>query len=230
MTSTHWPAGPVGEDPTIRTFAMRRGRLGTASADALTRLWPRLGVDVDGRPLDLPRLFGRTAPVVLEIGFGHGEATAAMAAEDPDRDVLAVEVHPAGLGALLRRIEESGLRNVRVADGDALVVLRDMLPTASLDEVRVLFPDPWPKARHHKRRLVSPAFAGLVADRLRPAGRLHVATDWPHYAEQVLEVVRASPSFAGSTVPRPAARPVTRFERRALRDGRPVVDVVAVRV
>jgi len=202
--------------------------MGLVQRDALARLRPALGVPVDGLLLDLAVLFGRSAPVVLEIGSGTGEATAALAAADPARDVLAVEVHTPGVANLLRLTEAGGLTNVRVAEGDALVVLRDMLPAGCLDEVRVLFPDPWPKARHHKRRLVQPAFVFLVASRLRPGGRLHVATDWPHYAEQVLDVVAAS-GLQGGVVARPD-RPVTRFEQRALADGRPVVDVVAVRV
>jgi tRNA (guanine-N7-)-methyltransferase len=151
-----------------------------------------------------------------------------MAAADPARDVLAVEVHTPGVANLLRLAEAQGLRNVRVAEGDALVVLRDMLAPGSLAEVRVLFPDPWPKSRHHKRRLVSPGFAALVAQRLAPGGRLHVATDWAHYAEQVLQVVAAEPGLAGGVVARPD-RPVTRYEQRALEAGRAVVDVVAVR-
>lgn len=202
--------------------------MGAAQHEALARLRPRWGVPVDGAALDLVRLFGRSAPVVLEIGSGTGEATAALAAADPERDVLAVDVHTPGVASLLRLAERAGLTNVRVAEGDALVVLRDMLPPGSLDEVRVLFPDPWPKARHHKRRLVQPPFAALVAARLREGGRLHVATDWPDYAEQVLDVVAADPHLSGGVVPRPA-RPVTRFEARAHAAARPVADVVAVR-
>jgi tRNA (guanine-N7-)-methyltransferase len=212
----------------VRTYKTRRGRVGAASQDALRRLAPQLGVPVDGRPLDQVAVFGRRARLVVEVGCGDGEATAALAARDPDRDVLAVDVHTPGLAALLRRLEAAGLTNVRVAEGDALVVLRAMLPPGSVDEVRVLFPDPWPKARHHKRRLVTPAFAGLVAERLAPGGRLHVATDWPDYAEQVVAVLAAEQRFAAEAVPRPE-RPVTRFERRAAREGRAVVDVVAVR-
>ena len=195
---------------------------------ALERLRPALGVPVDGGPLDLAALFGRTAPVVLEIGSGTGEVTAALAAADPARDVLAVEVHTPGVANLLRLAEAQQLPNVRVAEGYAMVLLRDMLAAGSLDEVRVLFPDPWPKARHHKRRLVSPGFASLVAQRLAPGGRLHVATDWAHYAAQVLDVVAADPDLDGGPVPRPD-RPVTRFEQRALEAARAVVDVVAVR-
>ena len=212
----------------VRTYGPQRGRLGAASADALLRLGPLLSVPVEPRPLDVEAAFGRRAPLLLDLGCGDGEATAALAAAEPHRDVLAVDVHRPGLARLLRRVEEQGLPNVRVAEGDALVVLADMLGPGALDEVRVLFPDPWPKARHHKRRLVTPSFAQLVASRLRPGGRLHVATDWPDYAEQVLEVVGASPDLDGGAVPRPD-RPATRFERRALREGRPVVDVVAVR-
>jgi tRNA (guanine-N7-)-methyltransferase len=219
--------GAPEQHPAVRSYKTRKGRMAPAQHEALTRLRPAFGVDVDGRPLDLPALFGRTAPVVLEIGSGTGEVTAALAAADPDRDVLAVEVHTPGVANLLRLAESEQLTNVRVAEGDAFVVLRDMLAPASLDEVRVLFPDPWPKSRHHKRRLVQPAFVELVASRLRPGGRLHVATDWPHYAEQVLDAVSAS-TLEGGPVARPD-RPVTRFEQRALVEGRPVVDVVAVR-
>ena len=218
---------PVRSPQPVRTFKTRRGRLGAASSAALAEL-QHLQVPVDGGMLDLAGLFGRTAPVVLEVGCGDGEATAALAAAEPDRDVLAVDVHTPGLGALLRRVHAAGLTNVRVAEGDALVVLQRMLAPGALDEVRVLFPDPWPKSRHHKRRLVTPAFADLVASRLAPGGRLHVATDWPHYAEQVCQAVAACEHLDGGPVPRPP-RPATRFERRARREGRAVVDVVAVR-
>lgn len=213
----------------VRTYRTGRGRVRPGHADALSRLWPSLGLDLDGRPLDLPRVFGRSAPVVLEIGSGMGETTARMAQDDPERDVIAVEVHTPGLGNLLRLVEQQRLTNVRVAAGDGLVLLRDMIAPGSLDEVRVLFPDPWPKTRHHKRRLVTSAFADLVAARLRPGGRLHVATDWPHYADQVLEVVAGCARLDGGPVPRPAGRPVTRFEQRAIEAGRTVVDVLAVR-
>ena len=212
----------------VRSYKLRRGRITPGQADALERLRPTLGVPVDGRPLDLPAVFGRTAPLVVEIGSGTGESTVELAAADPGRDVIAVEVHTPGVGSLLRLAEQAGLTNVRVAEGDALVVLRDMLAPGSVDEVRVLFPDPWPKARHVKRRLVSPAFAELVASRLRPGGRLHVATDWAAYAEQVEAVLAATPGLSGGPVPRPD-RPVTRFEQRARDEGRTVVDLVAVR-
>lgn len=213
----------------VRTYKTRKGRVTGTQADALTRLWPSFGVDVDSRRLDLPALFGRTAPVVLEVGSGMGETTARLAAAQPERDVLAVEVHVPGIGNLLKLVEAAGLTNVRVAEGDALVVLRSMLSDRSLDEVRIYFPDPWPKSRHAKRRLVHSEFAELAAGRLGVGGRLHVVTDWTAYAEQVLEVVTGCPALSGGVVPRPAWRPVTRFEQRALDAGRPVVDIVAVR-
>ena len=203
--------------------------MGPRHHDALARLGPTLAVAVDGAPLDLATLFGRQAPVVLEIGSGTGEVTAALAAADPARDVLAVEVHTPGLANLMHLAQDAGLTNVRVAEGDAVLLLRDMLAPGALAEVRVLFPDPWPKSRHHKRRLVTPAFAALVAARLAPGGRLHVATDWPDYAAQVLSVLAGCPELRAAVVPRPA-RPVTRFEQRARDAGRPVTDVLAVRV
>jgi tRNA (guanine-N7-)-methyltransferase len=214
---------------TVRSYRLRRGRLSATTADALERLGDLL-VPVDGRPLDLAALFGRVAPMVVEVGSGMGEATAAMAAIDPGRDVLAVDVHVQGLGRLLRRIEDDGLRNVRVCEGDAVVLLREMLPADSVDEVRVYFPDPWPKARHLKRRLVQRPFVDLVASRLRPGGLLHVATDWPPYADAVRELLTGHPAFeVVSEGPRPAHRPVTRFEQRGLDAGRPSYDVVVRR-
>jgi tRNA (guanine-N7-)-methyltransferase len=211
---------------TVRSYRYRRGRLSATTAEALDRLG-RLIVPVDGTPLDVPALFGRSAPLVVEIGSGMGEATAVMAAADPDRDLLAVDVHVQGLGRLLRQVEEAELTNVRVAEGDAVVLLREMLSPGSVDEVRVYFPDPWPKARHAKRRLVQRDFADLIASRLRPGGLLHVATDWAPYAEQVRAVLAAHPSYAMvAEGPRPQSRPVTRFEQRGLDAGRPSYDLL----
>ena len=214
---------------TVRSYRHRRGRLSATTADALDRLG-ELIVPVDGRPLDVPALFGRVAPLVVEVGSGMGEATAHMAAADPGRDVLAVDVHVQGLGRLLRRVEEGGLTNVRVAEGDAVVLLRDMLGPASVDEVRVYFPDPWPKARHVKRRLVQRAFLDLVASRLGAGGRLHVATDWAPYAEQVSALLGAHPAYeVVHEGARPEHRPVTRFEQRGLDAGRTSYDILARR-
>ena len=213
----------------LQTFRLRRGRVTGGQAAALERLWPRWGVAVDGRPLDLAALFGPGVPVVLDVGAGMGEATAAAAAADPHRGVLAVDVHTPGHGNLLRLAEAAGLTNVRVADGDARVLLADMLGPATLDEVRVWFPDPWPKARHAKRRLVSPAFLDLVASRLRPGGRLHMATDSRPYVEGVVAALAGSPDLELTSRVRPAGRPPTRFEQQGLDAGRPAYDLVAAR-
>lgn len=210
----------------VRTWKARR-RTSPGQVELLERLRPAYAVAAD-RPLDAVEVWGRTAPLVLEIGSGTGEAAAVMAAADRGRDLLAVEVHTPGIATLLHRVEREGLSNVRVAEGDGLQVLADALGPGSLDEVRVFFPDPWPKARHHKRRLVTPSFAALVADRLRPGGRLHVATDWAAYAEQVLEVVDAEPRLEVVSRER-GDRPLTRFERRGVAAGRGIADVVAVR-
>ena len=211
----------------VRSFKRRASRVTSTQRAALDSHWERLGLAVDGTPLDLAGLFGRPAPVVLEIGFGMGEATAQMAAAQPEVDLLAVDVHTPGQGNLLRLVEEAGLTNVRVADGDATVLLHESLPSASLAAVRVFFPDPWPKARHVKRRLVDAGFAELVADRLADDGVLHVATDVAAYAEQVAAVLAAEPLLVATD---PPWRPATRFERRGAEAGRPAIDLAARRV
>jgi tRNA (guanine-N7-)-methyltransferase len=215
----------------IRTFHPRRGRMSARHADAITALWPRYGLTVtdgDHTPLDLPALFGRDAPRVLEIGFGMGDATAEMAGADPDRDYLAIEVHTPGVGNLLALVGERGLRNVRVALGDAMELVR-RLPPGSLDAVHVFFPDPWPKARHHKRRIISPGPVALLRERLRPGGTLHAATDWAHYAAAMAETLGADPGLRdlhAGFAPRPDHRPVTKFERRGVLAGRQIFDLV----
>lgn len=224
----------------LRTFHPRRSALGTDRTDALTRLFPRWGFSVDDPRVPPPRtadglldtvaLFGRDAPVVVEIGSGMGDATAAMAATDPGRDWLAVEAHLPGVAALLVLVERLGLSNVRVAHGDALRLLRADVAPGSLDAVHAYFPDPWPKAKHHKRRLVQAEHVGLLRERLRVGGTLHVATDWAPYATQVRDVLTGDPDLAGGVVPRPAHRPVTRFEQRGLDLGHEVTDVVVRRI
>jgi tRNA (guanine-N7-)-methyltransferase len=211
----------------VRTYKRRAGRVTVTQLAALDAWWSTYGLPVDGRLLDQRAVFGRVAPLVLEIGFGMGEATAALAVAEPDHDVLAVDVHTPGHGQLLSLLDASGLTNVRVMDGDATVVLREMLTTASLTAVRVFFPDPWPKARHVKRRLVDLAFAKLVADRLVDGGLLHVATDVPAYADQVRDVLAHAPGLEPVDAP---SRPTTRFERRAVAADRPSVDLAARRV
>jgi tRNA (guanine-N7-)-methyltransferase len=216
----------------IRTFHPRRGRISGERVDALARLSPRFGLTIAGAgnpgSLDLAELFGREAPVVLEIGSGMGDATAAMAAADPDRDYLAVDVHTPGLAHLLTLVEARGLTNVRVARGDALELLTSLAPGA-LAAIHVFFPDPWPKARHHKRRLIQPKHLGLFASRLAQDGMLHCATDAADYAEGMLEALTADSAFLNTFdgyAPRPAHRPETKFERRGLDAGRGVFDLV----
>lgn len=196
---------------------------------AWDRLGPRWLLPIE--PFQARSVFGRAAPLVLEIGFGMGEATAAMALARPEVDVLAVEVHTPGVGALLHRLEQQGSTNVRLMHGDAVDVCQ-ALPTGSLAGVRAFFPDPWPKVRHHKRRLVRPDVVALVASRLAPGGFLHLATDWAQYAAAMLAVVAREPLLVNpylGAAPRPQARPVTRFERQGLDGGLVVADVVALR-
>jgi tRNA (guanine-N7-)-methyltransferase len=214
----------------IRSFVMRGGRLTPAQARALERLWPRFGVEFGPAPLDLDALFGRHAPRVVEIGFGNGDALVELAASRPDCDVLGIEVHPPGVGRCLLGAEAHGLGNVRVSRHDAVEVLEQQLPRSSLDEVLLYFPDPWPKKRHHKRRIVRPEWVELVAQRLRPGGALRLATDWAPYAEWMLEVLDGcallrNASADGRFVPRPASRPLTHFERRGQRLGHDVFDL-----
>lgn len=235
---------PPGEGPSpdparghherrIRTFQPRRSRVTTGQRNALRRLWPRWGFDIDGlRRLDLGALFDDPdLPVVLEIGFGMGEATARMAAADPGTGILAVDVHTPGQGNLLRLADEQGLTNVRVGNGDAIILLREMLAPDSLSGLRIYFPDPWPKARHHKRRLIQPEFLDLAAGPLRPGALVHCATDWEEYAEQMLDVFTAHQDYEntvpdGGFAPRPEARPLTRFEGQGLDKGHRVRDLL----
>ncbi|WP_415924916.1 tRNA (guanosine(46)-N7)-methyltransferase TrmB [Streptomyces sp. AK04-3B] len=231
-------ADPAGShfERRIRSFQPRRSRVTAGQADALQRLWAKWGLDIDGRPVDLAELFGAgDRPVVVEIGFGMGEATAQMAAADPGTDILAVDVHTPGQGNLLSLADRNALTNVRVANGDAIILLREMLPPDSLDGLRVYFPDPWPKKRHHKRRLIQPEFLDLAATRLKPGALVHCATDWEPYAEQMLEVLTAHPDFEntradGGFAPRPDFRPLTRFEGQGLDKGHVVNDLLFRRV
>lgn len=215
----------------IRSYVLRAGRLTEGQKRALAELWPRYGVgDADGR-LDFAELFGNAGPVILEIGFGNGDATWQMARAHPDENYLGVEVHRPGVGHLLLKLEEHGLENVRVACADAADLLDRRIADDTLAGVRVYFPDPWPKKRHHKRRLVQPDFVALLARKLRVGGLLHLATDWRPYAEQMRQVLDASPAFANVAglagfVARPDWRPQTRFERRGRRLGHDVFDLL----
>jgi tRNA (guanine-N7-)-methyltransferase len=217
----------------IRTFKYRRGRVTLAQQQAIDTVGPVLGLDLAGGVIDPVALFGRTAPLALEIGFGMGETTVALALQQPEIDVIAIDVHTPGAGALLRALSAEGLTNVRVGVGDALEVLRGMVPYGALDEIRIFFPDPWPKTKHFKRRLFNSAFADLAASRLKPGGVLHLATDWGPYAEQVVDLIDAEPLLAndfGGFAPRPQQRPVTRFEQQGIGKGHQVFDILAHRL
>lgn len=216
----------------IRTFMARRGRVSGRHEEGLERFMPVYGID-GTVPFDAEKTYGRRAPLVLEIGSGMGDATAAMAEADPGRDYLAVEIHPPGIANLLWLIEEKGLTNLRIFDGDALELARDALPEDSLAAIHVYFPDPWPKPRHHKRRIISPERVALLRSRLAVGGVVHCATDWVEYAEQMLEVLTADPGLgntSGDYTPRPEHRPMTKFEKRGVEAGREIRDLVFQRV
>lgn len=214
----------------VRSFVRRAGRITGAQQRALAELWPRFGIDFAAQALDFDTLFGRHASRVLEIGFGNGEALLALAAAASDRDFIGIEVHEPGVGHALLRARELGLSNLRVWCHDAVEVLESQIPDESIAEALIFFPDPWPKSRHHKRRLIQPDFAVLLARKLVPAGVLRLATDWQHYAEQMLEVLNACPLLVNCAaqdgyVERPESRPPTRFELRGRRLGHDVWDL-----
>ncbi|HEX2492165.1 MAG TPA: tRNA (guanosine(46)-N7)-methyltransferase TrmB [Steroidobacter sp.] len=214
----------------VRSFVIRAGRATPAQQRALLDLWPEYGVEFSAAPLDLDRLFGRSAPRMLEIGFGAGEALLAFAQTHPDWDCLGVEVHQPGVGRLLLGAHAAGLRNLRVVRHDAVEVLQQQLPPGSISLVHIFFPDPWPKKRHHKRRLIQPAFVDLLARTLAPAGAIRLATDWEPYAQHMRETLDAHPSLrndagAAGFVDRATERPLTRFERRGHRLGHGVWDL-----
>ncbi len=215
----------------VRSFVRREGRLTEAQLRALEQLQERWGITFSDQPLDYAAAFGRDAPTVLEIGFGNGESLAAMAAAAPGTNFIGVEVHRPGVGRLLNLVEEQGLQNVRVICHDAVEVLQQQISDHSLAGLQLYFPDPWPKKRHHKRRIVQPAWVQLVARKLRPGGLLHMATDWEDYALHMLEVMEASTAFentagAGRFSPHQGNRPETKFERRGRRKGHGVWDLI----
>jgi tRNA (guanine-N7-)-methyltransferase len=218
----------------IRSFVLRAGRMTPGQERALTEHWPAYGVDLGADPLDLETTFGRRAPRCLEIGFGVGEVIGSLAENNPHIDYLGIEVHRPGVGRLLLRAAQADVRNLRVICHDAVEVLRDKIRDRCLDEILVFFPDPWHKKRHHKRRLIDPAFVDLAAAKLRAGGVLRLATDWQAYAEQMLAVCNANPhieslSEDGTYVARPDFRPATRFERRGARLGHGVWDLAYTR-
>jgi len=231
MTDSATPP-PVDHPRTIRSYVLRAGRMGTGQQRALAELGPRFVLPFRPEPLDFAAVFGRPAPVVLEIGFGMGDATAHIAAARPDTDFIGVEVHTPGVGALLKRIGEQQLPNLRIVQHDAVEVLEHMIPPGALAGVHIFFPDPWHKKKHHKRRLIQPAFVSRLVTRLKIGGYLHCATDWQPYAEQMLQVLEAEPALQNTApgyAPRPDYRPLTKFEQRGLKLGHGVWDLVFTR-
>lgn len=224
---------PVSTTPSgtshIRSFVHRRAHITPSQREALDRLMPLWAVPYQARQLDFQEVFGRDAPTILEIGFGMGETTQKIALARPEDNFLGVEVFNAGVGAMLKRIDESGLTNVKVIQHDAVEVLQHMIPPASLAGVHIYFPDPWPKKRHHKRRLIQPPLVKLLASRMKPGAYIHLATDWENYAEQMLEVLSGEETLENTTdgyAPRPDYRPQTKFEARGLRLGHGVWDLI----
>lgn len=219
----------------IRSFVLRQGRLTAGQQRAFDTLWPRFGIDYDARPLDFSALFGNQHPVFLEIGFGNGESLASMAAAHPEHNYVGIEVHAPGVGHLLIRIEELGLENIRILRHDAIEVLKHSVPAASLQGLFLFFPDPWHKKRHHKRRILNPAFVTELARVIRPGGCFHAATDWEDYAQQMLSVLSGADALfensagAGRYTPRPDYRPLTKFEQRGQRLGHGVWDLIFTR-
>ncbi|HKS94197.1 MAG TPA: tRNA (guanosine(46)-N7)-methyltransferase TrmB, partial [Gammaproteobacteria bacterium] len=224
----------AGPQRTIRSFVLRQGRITRGQRTAFIRLMPRYGLDPAHGAFDFTSSFSRAARRTLEIGFGNGEMLLALARAQPGEDFIGIEVHRPGIGRLLLALDAEQLANVRVVCADAVEVLQRCVPDASLDAVLLFFPDPWPKKRHHKRRLVQAEFIALLAQKLKSGGRLQLATDWPDYAAQMLAVLNNSPAFSncaadGGYAPRPAQRPPTKFERRGVALGHPVRDLAFVR-
>ncbi len=221
----------------IRSFVRRTGRTTVGQAKAFADVGPQFLIPYSAAPMDFAAVFGRAAPTILEIGFGMGEATAHIAALMPEKNFLCCEVHTPGVGALLKRIDEKGLANIRILQHDAVEVMDQMLAPASLDGVHIFFPDPWHKKKHNKRRLIQSPLIAKLAARLKPGGTLHCATDWQPYAEQILEVLSHEPLLVntadasnGGYAPKPAYRPLTKFENRGIKLGHGVWDLVFSRV
>ena len=214
---------------TLRSFVLRQGRISNAQRRAYETFLPSYGIPFTHNVINFEIIFGRDAPKYIEIGSGMGETTASIAKLHPQNDYLAIEVHTPGVGSLLKQIEESKLTNLRIIQHDAVEVVKNMLPLKYLDGIHIFFPDPWPKLRHHKRRLIQPEFVSLLCKYLKLGGYIHVATDWNNYADQILEVMSNEPSLTNTTkdfTPRPEYRPLTKFELRGLRLGHQVWDLV----
>ncbi len=216
----------------IRSYVLRQGHFSNAQRHAYESLLPYYGIPFSDKPIDLDQIFGRSAPKVLEIGSGMGETTVAIARQYPERDFLAIEVHMPGIGSLLNQIEKYQLSNLRIIPHDAVVVMQQMFTDESLDSVHIFFPDPWPKARHHKRRLIQPDFVSLLCSRMKSGGYVHIATDWENYAEHILQVMNSEQRFTNTATdyaPRPTYRPLTKFEQRGLRLGHTIRDLIFIK-
>ncbi|MBD2857834.1 tRNA (guanosine(46)-N7)-methyltransferase TrmB [Spongiibacter sp. KMU-158] len=219
----------------IRSFVLRTGRMTEGQKRAYDLHWPSKGLELKNGPISMTEVFGRDAPVVLEIGFGMGDSLATMAAAAPEMDFIGIEVHSPGVGRLMHLIDEAGLENLRAYCCDAVEVLEQCIADGALQRVQIYFPDPWHKKKHHKRRLVQPAFVELLRRKLRPGGVTHLATDWENYAEHMMDVMTAAPGFVnqfgeGAFAPRPDYRPFTKFEKRGERLGHGVWDLLFERV
>ncbi|MEC8231028.1 MAG: tRNA (guanosine(46)-N7)-methyltransferase TrmB [Pseudomonadota bacterium] len=215
----------------VKSYVKREGRLTKGQEKALADYWPTMGIDYADAPLSLSDVFGRTAPVVVEIGFGMGKSLVEMAAASPDKDFIGIEVHRPGVGACLSDAGDQGVENLRVMEHDAVEVLKNMIPDGSLSRLQLFFPDPWHKKRHHKRRIVKSEFAELVRTKLAIGGCFHMATDWEAYAEHMAEVMNNAPGYTntaeeGDYVPRPEYRPITKFETRGQKLGHGVWDLI----
>jgi tRNA (guanine-N7-)-methyltransferase len=213
------------EQDSVRTYRLRGSRITAPQQSALDKYWSLYGIEYSFDQLDIPALFPDSSQVILEIGFGMGEATALLGRDFPETGFLAVEVHKPGIGKLMARIEELGLSNIRIIEGDAHPIIKTMIPDASVDGVYLFFPDPWPKKRHHKRRIVNGEFLKLIHPKIKDGGFFHIATDWVPYAEQIEEVLAASPLFTGGEVQRPEWRPLTRFEGQGITKDHQVTDL-----
>lgn len=215
----------------IRSFVLREGRMTPRQQQALQAHWSQYGLTLTESPLDLTEVFGNTHPVVLEIGFGMGASLVTMASQQPEHNFIGIEVHRPGIGACLADMTEQSVENLRLYNHDAVEVLKQSIPEASLSRVQIYFPDPWHKKKHHKRRLIQPEFVNLLLSRLKPSGHLHLATDWQHYAEHMLEVLSAHSALrnmspTGDYIERPDYRPITKFEKRGHRLGHGVWDLL----
>lgn len=233
MSEETFEIKPEYKPKAIRSYVIRAGRMTVGQKRAFDRWWPTYGLSLFDGAIDPIQVFGREAPLVLEIGFGMGASLLAMAEGEPDKDFIGIEVHPPGVGRLINDAGKAGVNNLKVYMADAMDVLEDCIPDASIDRLQLYFPDPWHKKKHHKRRIVQPAFVQALRPKLKPGGLFHMATDWESYAEHMLEVMSAAPGYENTVeayAPRPDYRPITKFEQRGERLGHGVWDLVFRRV